>query len=140
MAFWGPCALADLAHATQDADERRSVLDEAEALLKKDSVSHNHINFYTSAMELCLRMAEWDEVERYAIALEDYTAVEPMPRCDFFIARGRALAAFGRGDHDNETMQNIQRLHDEASRVGLIAAMPAMETALESSVPGEQAG
>jgi tetratricopeptide (TPR) repeat protein len=133
MAFWGPCALADLAQATQDADERRAVLDEAEALLKNESVSHNHIIFYTSAMELCLRMAEWDEVERYARALQDYTAVEPLPRCDFYIARGTALAAFGRGNRDQGTMENIRCLHDEAKRIGLKAAIPAMEAALKSN-------
>jgi len=132
MAFWGPCALADLAHATQDADECRAVLDEAEALLTKDSISHNHVGFYISAMELCLRRSEWDEVERYARALEDYTAVEPMPRCDFFIERGRALAAVGRGSRDQETMANIRRLHDEASRIGFKVAIPAMEAALKS--------
>jgi len=132
MAFWGPCALADLANTTQDSDERRAVLDEAEALLKKDSVSHNHVGFYISAMELCLRMAEWDEVERYARALEDYTALEPMPRCDFFIERGRALAAVGRGSRDQETMANIRRLHDEASRIGFKVAIPAMDAALKS--------
>ncbi len=131
MAFWGPCALASLAHATQDADECSAVLDEAEALLKNGSVSHNHIIFYISAMELCLRMAAWEEVERYARALEEYTAVEPLPRCDFFIARGRTLAAFGRGNRDQETLDNIRCLHDEAKRIGLKFAVSAMETALK---------
>jgi len=133
MAFWGPCALADLAQATRDADERRAILNEAEALLKDDSVSHNHIIFYTNAMELCLRTAAWEEVERYARALQDYTAVEPLPRCDFFIARGIALAAFGRGNRDQETMENIRCLHDEAKRIGLKSAIPAMATALQSN-------
>ena len=82
-------------------------------------------------MELCLRMAAWEEVERYARALEEYTAVDPLPRCDFFIARGRTLAAFGRGNRDQETLDNIRCLHDEAKRIGLKFAVSAMETALK---------
>ena len=78
---------------------------------------------------------EWDEVERYAAALEKYTQSEPVPWPDFFISRGRALAAFGRGGRDAETLGELRRLKDEAERVGLIAPLPEIETAL--SLAGE---
>ena len=57
-------------------------------------------------------------------------SVEPLPRTDFFIARGRALAAFGRGNRDDAAMGEIKRLRDEAERVGLKPALSALDKAL----------
>jgi class 3 adenylate cyclase/tetratricopeptide (TPR) repeat protein len=129
----GPYALGLLGLATQDADQRRLVLTEGEALLEVGSVGHNYLEFYVDAMEVCLQISEWDEVDRYARALEDYTHDEPLPRSDLFIARGRVLAAHGRGNRDQETMEELQRLHDKVERVGLKFALPALEIALVST-------
>jgi len=133
MTFKGPVMLGIIAFATNDADERRESLGKAESMLSEDSVGHNHLDFYEDAMEGSLRMAQWDEVDRYAQALEDYTRPEPMPRSEFFIARGRALAAHGRGNRDQASMAELQRLHDEAESIGLKFVLPALETALASS-------
>jgi len=96
MVYMGPLVLGQLALVTNDPDQCHMALMEAEALLNGGSVSHNHFLFYESAMEICLRMAAWDEVDRYAQALQDYVAAEPLRRNSFFIARGRALANHGR--------------------------------------------
>ena len=101
--------------------------------LRGSCAGHNFLYFYSDAIETCLQMEEWDEVDRYAQALENYTSAEPLPYTDFFITRGRALAAFGRGDHDDAIMQELQRLRDEAERVGLKVAIPALEEALSST-------
>ncbi len=77
-----------------------------------------------------MKSGDWDEVERYATALEDYTRPEPLPSSDFFIARGRALAAHGRGSRDDKTMQELKRLRDEGERVGLKTAISALDEAL----------
>ncbi len=84
-------------------------------------------------MDACLGTGEWERVDRYAQVLEDYTRAEPLPWTDHFIARGRALAAFGRGNRDDATMQELQRLRDEAERVGLKLAIRALEEALAST-------
>jgi hypothetical protein len=81
-------------------------------------------------MEARLKPGDWHEVERYAAALEDFTRPEPLPWSDFFIARARVLAAYGRGKRDDATMQELTRLRDEAVRVGFIKALPALEKAL----------
>ena len=81
-------------------------------------------------MEACLQIEDWDAVERYAAALEDYTRPEPLPRSDFFIARGRALAAHGRGQRDSEMLGELERLSAEAGRVGFAIALPELESAL----------
>jgi tetratricopeptide (TPR) repeat protein len=133
MTFHGPGVLGLLAFATQDAEQRRAALAEAELMLSEGSVGHNHLDFYEDAMETSLRIEAWDEVDRYAQALEDYTRPEPLPRSDFLIARGRALAAHGRGNRDQAIMAELQHLHDEAESIGLKFVLPAMETALASS-------
>ena len=73
---------------------------------------------------------DWDAAERYAAALEDYTRPEPLPWADFFIARGRALTRFGRSRRDAALGAELTRLQDEAERVGLRVAPPALERAL----------
>jgi len=133
MAFNGPIALGRLAFSTRNSDRRRFALAEAEELLRGDCVSHNYLMFYPDAMDACLQTGEWDEVDKYAQALEDYTSVEPLPCTDFLISRGRALAAFGRGNRDDTTMHELQRLRDEGERVGRKAAIQALEEALAST-------
>jgi class 3 adenylate cyclase/tetratricopeptide (TPR) repeat protein len=130
LTFRGPAALGVLALVTDDPDLRKASMAEAEKLLAAGSISHNYFNFYEDGMEASLRKGEWDLVGRYARALEDYTRDEPLPRCDFFIARGRALAAHGRGKRDEATMTELKRLYDEATRVGLKLVLPSLEAAL----------
>ncbi len=133
LGFVGPRVLGTIALVTEDPERRRSALEEGESILRSGAVSHNHFWFYRDAMEVSLRMGDWGEVERYATALEDYTRPEPLPWCDFFIARGRALAAFGSGQRNPEILAELQRLRDEANRVGLKTALPAVDEALSEA-------
>ena len=121
-----------IAAATDDPSTRVDALNEGEALLQKGSLAHGYLGFYRDAMEACLKSGDWREVERYAAALEDYTRPEPLPQSDFFIARGRVLAVYGRGKRDDATVQELKRLRDEAKRVGLKMALSALEEALAS--------
>ena len=81
-------------------------------------------------METKLRIGDWEAVDGYATALEDYTRDEPLWPTDYFIARGRALAKFGRGNRDDATRSELKRLRDDADRIGLGCALPALEEAL----------
>lgn len=132
MQFTGSKVLGALALVTGNPDERRSTLKEGEELLRSSAFGRNFLWFYRDAMEVCLQMAEWDEVNRYAQALEEYTSAEPLPWSDFFIARGRALSAFGRGKRDDATTKELKRLRDEAERLGFNVAIPALDEALVS--------
>ena len=123
---WEPMVLGVLAQATDDPDEHHSALAEGESILGISS-GEACFYFYRDAMEACLQSQEWDEVNRYAKALEEYTSAEPLPLTDFFIARGRALARYGRGERGDETMDELERLRDEAERVGIKIALPALE-------------
>lgn len=81
-------------------------------------------------MDAHLETQKWDEVDRYAAALDEYTRPEPLPWSDFMIRRGRALAAYGRGNCTDSTLETLRQLHDEAERVGLRITLPALEAAL----------
>ena len=130
MTFGGPIALGILALAAADEQQCHRALAEAEAILDAGSVGHNYLNFYEDAMEACLQIGAWDEVDRYAGALKDYTRTQPLPRSDYFIARGRALAAHGRGQRDAATLQELRRLSAEADDSGFNLSKRAIEKAL----------
>jgi hypothetical protein len=130
MSFIGAPILSALALATDDGEERAAALAEGAAVLRAGSPSHNHFWFHRDAMEVALVLSEWEDAERHATALEDYTRAEPLPWSDFYVARGRALAAHGRGRRDDVTLAELRRLRDEAERVGLRVALPALDQAL----------
>jgi hypothetical protein len=131
--FQAPRILGFLAAITDDPVVRKDALNEVEAMLRTGSLGHNFLTAYRSAMDACLKSGDWDEVERYAAALEDFTRPEPLPSSDFFIARGRALAAHGRGSRDAATIAELKRLRDEAGGVGLVTALPALDEALAAA-------
>ena len=132
--YCGALILATLARASDDGDERAEALSEGQRLLDEGCLSHNYYEFYIEGMEGALERQDWESVEQYAEALEAFTTIEPLPRTDFFIARGRALVAFGRGGRDDGTMQELKRLRDEAERVGLRPVLSALNMALSAQV------
>jgi class 3 adenylate cyclase/tetratricopeptide (TPR) repeat protein len=132
MAYIGPALLGWLALLTDDLEERRSALAEAEAMLAGGSVSHNYLFFYQAAIEAALAVADWAAAERYAGALEDYTRPESLPWADFMIARGRALAAWGRGERDAAVAERLSSLRDQGRRAGLDRALAAIDAALDA--------
>jgi class 3 adenylate cyclase len=133
IGFLGPWVLGTLALVSADDARSRKALKDAEAILAGDCVGHNYFAFYRLAMEVCLRLKEWDEVDRFADALEAFCRPEPLPRADFDVAWGRALARHGRGARDDATVQSLRQLRDEAERVGLRGVLPALERALEQA-------
>lgn len=128
--FLGPDFLGRLAILTEDDAERRSALAEAEELLDSGSVGHNHLRFHRHAIEASLNAGAWDEAQRYAQALEDYTRPEPLPWADFWIWWGRALAALGRNPTNPAAVEDVKRVLKEARRIGMRPAIPALQSAL----------
>jgi len=121
-AYVGPWLLSVWALATDDTGRRTKLLKEGEALLKASSVSHNYLHFYQNAMEAALADRHWHEVERYATALAAYTAAEPLPWSNFFIARARLLIRRGCGESNAETLAEIHELDEQSKRIGYLAA------------------
>ena len=133
MNYIGPTVLGCHARIADDPETRKRALDEGESILRKGCVSHNYFWFYRDAIEVCLNTGDWDAVERYAAALEDYTRPEPLPWSDFFIARGRALATYGKGRRDDAVIAKLHELSGEADRIGLKLAARALEDALRAA-------
>ena len=132
-AFLGPFALGALALASDDRNTSQAALEEGEALLRAGAVSHNHLLFPRDAIEFYLEAGNWDGVERSAAELEQYTRSEPLPFAAFYVARGRALAALGRGQSDMaEIAAELERLRDEGARLGMRVALPSIESAMIS--------
>ncbi len=132
MRFLAGRALGALALVTRDEEGRRSALSEGEALLQQGVPAHNYLWFYRDAIDVCLLGAHWDGAEAYATALETYTRAEPLPWSEFFTARGRALAALGRGCRKGELTQELQRLRCEAERIGFRHAQSGLEQDLSA--------
>jgi ATP/maltotriose-dependent transcriptional regulator MalT len=133
MTFVGPNVLAIKAALTDDRDECRKALEEAESILNAGCVAHNHFWFARISIDHALAVGDWDEAERYAARLETYTREQPLPWSDFLIARGRALASWGRGRHGEDVVVEMTRLHELAVRQGLKPLDLELERALASA-------
>lgn len=129
IGYIGPALYGVLARAVKDPEKRERALRQGETLLEQGCISHNYIEFYQDAMEAFLDTRDWLRVQDYAASLEDYTRNEPLPMTDFIIARGRTLASIGLGNREDHSLRELRRLRDEAERVGLKHALPAIEAA-----------
>jgi class 3 adenylate cyclase/tetratricopeptide (TPR) repeat protein len=133
ITFAGPWVLGALAVITEDPDQRRWALEQGEQVLGRGCVFHNYFWFYRDAIEVALTTADWAGLERYANALERFTAAEPVPWTSFFIARGQALGAHYQGRRDRATIRELRRLRDEAVAAGFRSALPALERAIAAA-------
>ena len=131
--FTGPRIVGEMARALNEAEAKRAALAEGERMLEAGSVGHNHLFFYRDAIEVSFDIRDWDGVERYAAALENYTRHEPLPWCDFYTSRARALAAWRQGRRQPDVLAEIERLCGEAERVNFATALPALKEALNSA-------
>ena len=125
--FSGPITLATLAATAASAEERNRALADGERLLADGCIAHCHFDFYAQAIDLALDARAWSEAERYADALDAFTKEEPLPRCALLIARGRALAAAGRGRGDRATLEACRR---RAIAMSFAPLVPALDAAL----------
>ncbi len=123
VAFLGASMLGTLALVTEDEAVRADALRKGQALLDQGSVSHNHFAFYRDAMQVSAQHGQWSELEGYAERLAAYTRAEPLPYTELLIARGRALARFGRDPQDEQVRIELLRIRGEALRVGLRTAL-----------------
>lgn len=131
-AFLGAFAVGTLALASEDPTARRAALAEGEALLEASAVSHNHLLFRRDAIEAYLGLGDWDNVERSAAALSQYTQSEPMPFANFCIARARALAACECVQSDATALAaDLENLRREGERLGLLVAIAEIERAID---------
>ena len=108
-------------------------------------MSHNHLLFPRDAIEAYFEAGDWERMEHCAAELERYTRSEPLPFADFYIARGRALAARGGRRPNSESLTaELERIHNEGERLGIRVALRQIVNAIEemrgsSARPGARA-
>ncbi len=130
MTFAGPSVLAIKAALIHDQDECARALEEAESILDSGCVAHNHFWFARTAIDHALAIRNWDAAEGYAERLEAYTREQPLPWSDFLIARGRALAAWGRGVRNEAMLTELRRLQQITVERGLKPLASELDHAL----------
>lgn len=130
MSFIGPVVLGVAGVTAADRGERARHFAEAEAVLERGAISHNHFEFHALAIDAALADADADAAARYCDALERYTAAERLPLSDLLIARGRALALALDGPRDGRLVAELKRLRAQAASAGLQVLLPAMDAAL----------
>jgi DNA-binding SARP family transcriptional activator len=130
MGYLGPRMYGELALVATDAAERDHALAEGQAILAAGAVGDNFPLFYRDAMQACLNIGDWDRADRFADVFAAHNTHEPIPWADFYIARTRALAAFGRGGRDRALRLELARLAEEAGRIGHSMARLELDRAL----------
>jgi len=131
--FIGPAVLVVGAVLAENDGQRLACIREAESMLDAGCVAHNYFYFARIAIDLALRDEAWEEVERYALRLQTYTSEQALEWSDFMIARGRALAAWGQGDHSRDVTAKIKALHATGQQAGLALVLSALERAMSEA-------
>jgi tetratricopeptide (TPR) repeat protein len=126
LPYNGAWVLAVTALVSSDAERRRKALADGEALLARGGVSHNYLHFYDNAIEVALQLEDWAEAQRYATALENYTAGEPLTWTDLVAARGRVLARWGSGERSATLREEAKALADSFKQMGAPAPAAAL--------------
>jgi class 3 adenylate cyclase/tetratricopeptide (TPR) repeat protein len=129
--FLGPWVNSTLALASSDRSECEAALSQGERLLARGCVGHNYFAFYCDAMEVALRQQAPDAVDRYALALQEYMAPEPLPWCEFLIKRAGALAQIAGQRNRPGLRQELLDLECQARSKQLLSTLPEIERALE---------
>ena len=130
QAFAGPLVLIELAAGTPDAAEAEEALREAEVLLGRGAVAHNHLVGLPEAMRIRLRQGRHDEVARLADVLESHARDEPNLWVSHHVAVARALVRAARGALDEALRAELQGLLGEARRCLLRQSEQDIERAL----------
>ncbi len=129
ITYFGPPILGSLAELTSDAEERQRCLAEAERILQLGCLTHNHIFFYRRAIELSLRLGDWNNAERYADLLQAKFSEEPVPVVTFTVERARTLAAAGRGARDAGLLARLENIAQQARDAHAFVWVPELERA-----------
>ena len=137
MHYAGPWVLAALALVTRDEDKRARALAESERLLDEGCVSHAYLHFYDLGIECALELGDADRAHRYAQALLDYTAREPLPFAEFHAQRGMLLARAARGERTTALERELSALAEEARARQVLVALPRLESALAACPPAQ---
>ncbi|MBX3641649.1 MAG: AAA family ATPase [Rubrivivax sp.] len=133
--FAGPLVLIEIAHGTPDPAEAEAALQQAEQLLARGAVAHNHFFGLPEAMRLRLAQGRHDEVLRLAGVLESFASAEPNLWATHHVDAARALVRAARGPADAALQTELSRLLAQARAARLLQTAQELEQALSSAAP-----
>jgi class 3 adenylate cyclase/tetratricopeptide (TPR) repeat protein len=131
MGHIGPWVYGVSALVETDRQARLDLLQEGEKQLALGSVSHNHLQLRELAIDALLEIGDWDGVVANCERIRVYSTAEPLPMCDFVMARGHALARFGRGERSAALHGALLGLKAQAEHAELNTFVPAIGAALD---------
>jgi hypothetical protein len=132
--YVGGMILAELAASTEDEAERQAAREEALALLARGGLVHNHFWFYQSSIEADLERGAWEDVLRWADALEAYTDEERSPFAELLIRLAR-LSVRAAQSQDQHSRAELERVASELAEHGFVRLSKlARKMAIEPAV------
>ena len=130
MGHIGPWVHGVFALVETDRSARLRWLEEGERQLALGSVSHNHVQLPELAIDALLEIGDWPGVERQCARIRAYTANEALATSEFVIARGLALARFGRGERGDALLATLRELRVSGAAAELNTFLPSLDTAI----------
>ena len=121
----GVCALVET-----DREARIAWLEAGERQLALGCVSHNHLQLRELAIDALLEIGDVEGIEAQCARIAAYTANESLPTSEFVMARGRALARFGRGERGEALLDVLRDLRATGTRAEMNTFLPALDTAI----------
>jgi len=115
--YVGGLILGELAAAVESESERQQAREEALALLARGILPHNHFWFYQTSIEADLERGAWQDVLRWADALEAYTKDEPRPYTELLVRLAR-LSVRTAQSWDREAAAELEELAAEFNKRG----------------------
>jgi hypothetical protein len=125
----GPQLCAARARTESDPARQRAILAEGEALLP-GTLSHSHFFFCEAAIQVAMDQRDWEEAERFARLLDDYTAAEPVPWTQAVLRRARALCRLGRGERSAALHAELLVVREHALAAESVALMAGIDAAI----------
>jgi class 3 adenylate cyclase/tetratricopeptide (TPR) repeat protein len=110
----GPITLGLVARAFEDPAKRRSVLEDSSRRLRDNTIAHNHLWFYTDAIEISLESGELKDALRYAEKLGAVTQSSPVPLADLYIHSvdlvSKSVGSASSADDKKQLREHLQSL------------------------------
>ena len=132
MGHIGPWVHGVRALIETDREARLRWIEEGERQLALGCVSHNHLQLPELAIDALLAIGDWDGVQRQCDRVRAYTAHESLPMSEFVMARGSALARFGRGERGEALLAALRDVRSIGARAETNTFLPALDAAIDA--------
>lgn len=125
-----------IALTSSNYEDASIALSRGEELLTKGATVHNHYDFRRHSIDTALHFQEWDDAIMFADKLDRFNIQESTPWADFFVRRGRLLAAVGKGMRGTEQLKEASEIIAIGEQMGLLIALPELRAATERLAQG----